>query len=270
MSKPISQDYDFQSVNRLLNLPASTANGQAVVHEQLLAAIEGRSDKDNVRVRTASNINLAAPGANLDGLAMSVGDRWLAAGQTLPPENGLYIWTGAATPATRAPDASTADELESAIVAVDEGTSAGTSWRQTTVNFVLGTGNIVWVPFGAGPSASETISGSMEIADQPEADLANDDLRAMTPKKVRNLSYLTITKKFTIGDATATSHTIAHNFATKDVGVLVREATGLERDMDCEINRNTASPFNTVIVKATPAIALNGAIVYVTRLGIVT
>jgi hypothetical protein len=127
------------------------------------------------------------------------------------------------------------------------------------------------VPYGAGPQSSETISGSIEIAEQTtEADVGTDDTRAMTPKKVRNLSYLTITKKFTIGDGTATSHTITHNFGTKDVDVLIREATGLERDMACEINRNTASPFNTVIVKATPAIALNGAIVYVTRIGIVT
>jgi hypothetical protein len=266
-SKPIATDYDFLGVNRGINHPPSVVAGQLVVHEQLTSAIEGLGFKDNVRVRTASNVTLSAPGATLDGITMAAGDRFMPAGQTAQPENGIYVWTGAATPATRAPDANTADKLESAISTVDEGTSAGTSWRQSTVNFVLGTGNVVWVPFATGtPPASETVSGAAELATQAETDAGLDDLRIVTPLKFRNAAFLALTKEFTIGDGTATSFTVTHNWNTKKVGVIIREAAGLERDYDAEINRNAV---NTIVVKMTPAPATNSVIVYVTRLGIV-
>jgi hypothetical protein len=267
MAKPISADHDFQNINRPINVPPSTAPGEVVVHEQLATAIQGLAFKDNARVRAATNITLSAPGATIDGVTMASGDRFVVAGQTAQPENGIYVWTGAATPATRATDADTADKLESAIITIDEGTYAGTTWRQSTVNFVIDTGNVVWVPFATGtPPATETASGSLEIATQVEADAGLDDVRAMTPLKVRNLSYLELTKEFTIGDGTATSFTLTHNWNTKKVGVIVREAAGLERDYDAEINRNAV---NTVVVKMNPAPATNSVVVYVTRLGIV-
>jgi hypothetical protein len=267
VAKLIASDHDFQGVNRPFNIPPSTAAGQVVVHEQLTTAIEGLAFKDNVRVRATTNITLSAPGATVDGIAMVSGDRFLASGQTAQSENGIYVWTGAATPATRSTDASTADELESAIVMVDEGTHAGTSWRQSTVNFVLGTGNIVWVAFGTGtPAATETISGAAEIATQVETDAGSDDARIVTPAKLRNASFLQLTKEFTVGDGTATSFTVTHNWNTKKVGVIVREAAGLERDYDAEINRTGV---NTVAVKMTPAPAANSVIIYVSRLGIV-
>lgn len=266
--KPIATDYDFQGVNRGFNHPASVSAGQLVVHEQLTAAVEGLSFKRNARVRTASNVTLSAPGAVLDGVTMAAGDRFVPAGQTAQSENGIYVWTGPATPATRASDANTADELESAVVTIDEGTFAGTTWRQSTVNFVLGTGNVVWNPFGTGtPAASETTSGAAELATQAETDTATDDLRIVTPLKLRNAAFQTLTRKFTIGDGTATSFTIPHNWNTKDVGVIVREAAGLERDYDAEVDRNAV---NTVVVKMTPAPATNSVVIYVTRMGIVT
>lgn len=267
-TKPIYTDYDFQNINRPINVPAAVAAGQPVVFEQLSGAIEGLGFKDNARVRTTTNVTLSAPGATLDGVTMAAGDRFLASGQTAQAENGIYTWTGAATPATRSADASTADELESAIVTIDEGTFAGTTWRQTQVNFVLGTGNVVWVPFGTGtPAASETVSGAAELATQAETDTGTDDLRIVTPLKLRTASYLPLTRKFTIGDGTATSFTVTHNWNTKDVGVIVREAAGLERDVEAEINQATV---NTATVKMTPAPAANSMVVYVTRLGIVT
>lgn len=54
-----------------------------------------------------TNINLAAPGAVINGVTMAAGMRFLAVDQTLPAENGIYIWNGAAVPATRSTDADT-------------------------------------------------------------------------------------------------------------------------------------------------------------------
>lgn len=57
------------------------------------------------RVVVTSNMaNLSAPGATLDGMAMSVGDRVLLVAQTTTSQNGLWIWQGAAAAMTRPED----------------------------------------------------------------------------------------------------------------------------------------------------------------------
>jgi hypothetical protein len=106
--------------------------------------------KADARVFTATNINLAAPGANLDGVAMVVGQRFVAGGQTAPAENGIYVYNGAAAPATRAPDADVSAELNNATISIEAGTSAGTTWRQTAINPTIGVTAITWTTFGSG------------------------------------------------------------------------------------------------------------------------
>ena len=73
-----------------------------VTYEQLTALLEGNAWKDDVRVAAPANVNLAAPGASIDGVAMNVGERFLAPNQTDPTQGGWYVWNGAAVAATRA------------------------------------------------------------------------------------------------------------------------------------------------------------------------
>lgn len=112
--------------------------------------IEGLEWKDNAKIRSGVNVNLAAPGANLDGIAMVAGDRFLAPLQTAPAEGGIYVWNGAAVPATRSLDADTATELLNATLSIDLGTYAGTTWRQTATNITLGVTAITFTIFGSG------------------------------------------------------------------------------------------------------------------------
>jgi len=51
---------------------------------------------------------------------MSSGDRVLVKDQSSIPTNGIYIWNGAAVAMTRANDATTFNELEGAVVTVEE------------------------------------------------------------------------------------------------------------------------------------------------------
>jgi hypothetical protein len=268
VAKLISTDHDFQSVNRPINVPASTANGQVVVHEQLLSAIEGVKPKADAKVRTATNINLAAPGAVLDGETMAASDRFVADGQTNAAENGLYVFTGPGTPATRSTDANTATSLSQAVVTVTSGTSAGTTWRQSASNITLGTTPIDWIPYGSGVvAATEATSGVLPIATQVKTDAGLDDNSTVTPKKLRNASFLSATKEFLLGDGTANSFTLTHNFNTKKVGVVVYEATGLEREIDVEVNRNAG--LDAIVIKMNPVPALNSIAAYVTRFGMI-
>lgn len=253
MSLKVARTLDFDNATRIENLPAATATGHPVTYEQFLAGLEGTAWKDNVRVAAQVNVNLAAPGASIDGIAMAANDRFLAPAQTSQPENGIYIWNGAATPATRAPDASTFDELESAVVAVDEGTNAGTKWRQTQVNGVIGTNNIIWTADGsAAPAASETTAGVSEYATQAETDAGTADDKTITPFKLANYSGRAKRFSATIGDGAATSIVVTHNLNTEDVQVYVREVGGSKRAVIAEVQHTSVNSV-TVLFDVAPA-----------------
>ncbi len=241
MAKLVLSNLDFGNAAKVVNLPDPSAAQDAATKAYVDAAIEGTAWKDNVRVATQSNISIASPGATIDGVTMATNDRFLARSQTSQPENGIYIWNGAAVPATRSPDASTAIELEQAVVGVDEGTSAGATFRQTTVNFTLGSGNVVWQTFGtSAPSASETTAGIAELATQAETDTGSDDTRIVTPMKLATWSGRPRKHAQTFGDGSATQYDITHNFNTTDVQVEVSVvATGAS--VLCDVARNTVN-----------------------------
>ncbi len=218
----IKSNLDFENSARIANLPDPTSAQDPATKAYVDSAVEGLAWKDNVRVSTQSNVNLASPGAAVDGVTMVSGDRVLVRAQTAPEENGLYIWNGAASAMTRSLDGSTAIELEQAITTVDEGTSAGTSWRQSLVNFTLGSGAIAWSQFGVGASAaSESTAGIAEVATQVETDAGSDDARFVTPLKLATYSGRAKRYAATFGDGAATQYDLTHNLGTLDVQVSV-------------------------------------------------
>lgn len=84
-----------------------------------------------------TNINLAAPGASINGVVMAAGMSFLVVNQTLPEENGIYDWNGAAVPATRRADANLDVEVTKGMFTwVNSGpTQRGlTGWILTTAN----------------------------------------------------------------------------------------------------------------------------------------
>lgn len=250
MPTQVRTDLDFGGVAKISGLQDGTNPQDAVTVAQLNSAVEGLAWKDSCRVATQSNVTIASPGATVDGISMVANDRVLVRSQTTQSENGIYIWNGAATPLTRALDANTAAELEQAVTTVEEGTSAGTTFRQTTVSFTLGTGNVVWTTFGTSvPAASETTAGIAEIATQAEADGGTDDLRFITPLKLANLSSRFRRASADIGDGTNTSYTVTHNFNSFDVQVQVFLNSGNRDNVICDIRRSSVNAvvlvFNT-------------------------
>lgn len=252
-TREVHTDLDFQSVARILNLPTPAAAAEPATKSYVDSAVEGLAWKDSVRGSTQGNVDLSAPGATIDGISMSPGDRMLVRAQTTASQNGIYVWNGAATPATRAPDASTAAELEQAVTTVEEGTDAGTSWRQTAVNFTLDTDAVAWTAFGTSvPNASETTAGKIEIATQAETDTGTDDARAITPLKLANWSGRMRKAAALVGDGAATSFAVTHNFNTRDVLVQVYRNSGSYDEIICEVRRNTVNQV-TVLFAAAPA-----------------
>src|SRR6478735_1834998 len=227
MAKPILTDQDFGGVAKVIGLPAPTSSTDAATKGYVDSAVEGLAWKDSVRVASTANINLAAPGATIDGITMAANDRFLAKDQTTANQNGIYIWTGAATPATRAADMDTAAEVEQAVTTVEEGTSAAATFRQTAVNVTLGTTSLLWTSFGtSAPAASETTAGIAEIATQVETDAGTDDARMVTPLKLKTSKLFNKSFTATIGDGSATSFNIDHNFNTRAVVVEIYKNSG--------------------------------------------
>lgn len=253
MAKQVLTDLDLNNAARLVNLPDPTLPQHAATKAYVDSAVEGLAWKDSVRVASQVNVNLASPGATIDGITMVANDRVLIRSQTAQPENGLYIWNGAATPMTRAPDMSIAAEFEQAVTTVEEGTSAGATFRQTAVNITVGTTSIIWTSFGTtAPAASETTAGIAELATQAETDTGTDDQRIVTPLKLANWSGRKIKAAGTIGDGSATQFTATHNANTRDGQLIVYRNSGAYDEVIVDIEYTTVNS-GTIRFAAAPA-----------------
>jgi hypothetical protein len=187
---------------------------------------------------------------------MAVNDRVLVLAQTAPAENGLYIWNGAAVAMTRALDASTFPELEQAIVAVEEGTNANTTYRQTAVNGTLGTTAATWVTFGvAAPAATTSTAGIAALATQAEVDTGVVTNKIVTPETMANWSGRSRKFSQTFGDGSATQFTITHNLNTRDLSsVTIFRNSGAFDEVNCDIERTTV---NSVTLRFSSAPGVN-------------
>lgn len=261
MGKQIHVDFDFTGGAKITGLPQSAAAGQPVVHEQLAAAIEGLAWKDSVRVSTQGNINLSSPGSAIDGVTLGASDRVLVRAQTTASQNGIYIFNGAAVAMTRAADASTAAELEQAIVTVEEGTDAGVSFRQTAVNFTLDTDAVTWATFGSGaPSASETTAGIAEFATQAEVDTGTDSTRTVRPNTLAGSVWAKKKHAQNFGDGSATQYDITHNFNTLDViARVILNSTG--EDVEVMITRTSVNVVRINLASAPASNAMRAIII---------
>ncbi len=242
MSKQILSDLDFNNQSRILNLLDPTSAQHPATKAYVDNAVEGLAWKDSCRVATVANVNLAAPGATVDGISMVANDRVLVKNQSTAAQNGIYIWNGAATPATRAPDANTFPELEQAVTTVEEGTSAGATFRQSAVNGTIDSSAVNWTNFGtSAAAATETVAGIAEIATQAETDTGTDDARMVSPLKMANWSGRKRKHTQNFGDGSATSYNIDHNFNTREVHVEVYRNSGNYDTVLCDVTRPTVN-----------------------------
>jgi hypothetical protein len=252
MSKKIFTDFDFQSVSKVVNLPTPSSAGDATPKSYVDSLVEGLAWKDGCRVATQANLNLASPGATIDGITMASSDRVLVRSQSTASQNGIYVWNGSAVAMTRALDASTFPELEQAVTTVEEGTSAATSYRQDQINGTIDSSSISWVTFGtAAPAASETTAGIAEIATQAEVNTGTDDQRFVTPQKLASWSGRIRKFSVSIGDGTNTSYTVTHNLDSLDVAVTVFQNSNGE-EVITDVTHATVNTL-TVVFASAPA-----------------
>lgn len=144
--------------NQLTNLGAPSASTDAATKQYVDNVAEGLKPKAAVRVATTTAGTLATSfenGDTIDGVTLATGDRLLLKDQAAPAENGIYIVqaSGAPVRSTDFDSLSPIDEINGAIVAVQEGTAnAGKIFVQTGVVTTIGVSDINFVFFNSSSS----------------------------------------------------------------------------------------------------------------------
>jgi hypothetical protein len=210
---------------RAVNAADASANTDLVTKQQMDAAVRGLSWKTAVRVATTTNGALAtayANGQTIDGITLATGDRLLIKNQTTQSENGIYTVNASGAP-TRAVDADSSAELDSATVTVQRGTTqADTVWTQTTDNPTVGSSNIVFAQVGAGSSPyvagnGLTLTGStFDVGAGNGISVAADSIAVDASVVVRKFAADCV--------ATTNPQTFTHGLGTNDVTVSVWES----------------------------------------------
>lgn len=211
---------------KLQNLGDGSLPQDAVNLGQLQAYVSGIAWKQPVRAASTANVTLTAPGTSVDGVTLAAGDRLLLKNQTDATQNGVWVWTAAASALTRATDADSGAELVAAAVFVREGsTNADRAYVQATDGAIaLGSTALVWNQFGGmvtytGQNGVQVVGTTISAVAAPGGGVTVTGSGLAVDQSVTTRKYST-----TIGDGTSTTITVTHNLATTDVTYSLRYA----------------------------------------------
>ena len=242
----------------IVALAAGTTAGQAVEYNQFITGLDQARQavrtKPSVRGVFVSNVALTGIPTATDGLTLTAGDEWLAAGQTNQTQNGPYVIAAGAW-TRRLADDQGAELQPGAEWFVREGAVyAASKWViRNLVAPVVGTDNILISQSGA--ATSYTASNGVQIvgSDIRGVVVASGGLTVSAGGFALDLTVAARKFSVTYGDGTASSYTITHNLGTLDIVASARRLS------DNKIIGVTfvAATVNTATVTHGAAVALN-------------
>ena len=269
---------------KITNLGAPSSSTDAATKAYVDSVSEGLHVHPAARVYVAANIDLSTDleaGDVIDGITLVAGDRVLVNGQTTQSQNGIYVVQSSGA-AVRALDFDTATEVDSGdFIFVSAGTTyASTGWVQTLKPATIGTDAISFTQFsGSGTylaGAGITLTGNTFSADVTPTsgnaslintggaiELKTDTSRGLSVNAngvgINSGTGLTFSsgaltfasgygvRKYStdLGDGSATSFTVTHNFGTRELTVQVYENGSPYAQVEADVEHSTS---NTVTV----------------------
>ena len=233
---------------KITNLATPTTATDAANKGYVDAAVVGIDWKASVRVATTASVTLATAFANgqvIDGVTLATGDRILIKDQSAGADNGIYTVNASGAP-TRSTDADTAAEITASFaVFVEEGTAnADSAWTLTNNGTVtVGTTVLVFTQFtGLGQITAGNgltkLGNTLDVVAGLGIIANANDVAIDTAVVVRKYAA-------NVGDGSATSYTITHSLATRDVTVALYEAASPYAEVLADVEHATT---NTITV----------------------
>ena len=253
------------SNQRITNVTSPSVGTDVANKDYVDSVAQGLDWKSSVRAASTGNVDLAAPGATLDGVNLASGDRVLLKDQTAGAENGIYVWTGAAAALTRATDANSSTKVSSGLtLSVEEGavnadktfvlvTNGPITLDTTALAFTVMSGGTGTTYTGTAPI---NVSGSV-ISLAPDA--GTSDVTVSGNNLVLKPQYKALRAVFQVGDGSTLAFTLNHALGTRDCIVQVYDkATG--ETVFCDVVR-TDNANVTLTFGAAPGVNAYGAVV---------
>lgn len=210
---------------RIINVGSPSLDTDAVNKLYVDNVAQGLDWKQSVRAASTGNVSVAAPGATLDGVTLAANDRFLLKDQTDGSENGVYVFNGAASAATRATDANTSAKVTSGLaVAVEEGTVNGDKNYILVTNapITLNTTSLVFSVMGGG-GTTYTAGNGIDVSGTVVSAHVAVGGGVLSASGGLSVDPSVVVRKFSmnVGDGSSTSITVPHNLGTRDVTVEV-------------------------------------------------
>lgn len=221
---------------RIINVASPTLDTDAANKIYVDNVAQGLTWKQAARAASTGNVNVASPGATIDGVTLANGDRVLLIAQTAAGENGIYVFNGATSALTRAADFNTSAKVTAgSALSITEGSVNGDkTYVLVTDNPVtLGTTPLTFSLMNGGSGTTYTAGNGITVTGGSVAVNATTGGGLIAGPGGLSIDNSVVVKKYAanIGDGTSTSVVVNHNLATRDVLV--------------ELYTN-AAPFDTV------------------------
>src|ERR1700712_1667618 len=216
---------DLQA-QKIINLADPSANADAANKQYVDNVARGLAWKAPVRSATTTNVTVAAPGALLDGVALTPNDRVLLKNQATAAQNGIYLWAASGSPLVRAVDADTAGELAPGTAAsVAEGAVNGDAVFViiSDTAITIGTTAQTWGQLGGAGSYSAGNGVSVAGAVISAVAQAGGGVSVGVGGIALDASIAARKYSASVGNGSATSIAVTHGLGTKDVAVTLRQ-----------------------------------------------